>query len=413
MAVEVVNFGRLTPLGLPFDQGFVRRDADGSVVFALNLEAATAFFKEVTIKKSNVILNDMGLYTLLPVGRNGEVRTMELGVPKHLLQGRKDCVTWAPKGKAVLRPDKIELYPYEYMGEQCVDSFFDTCMEKIFPNGNEIWDFTGTPEGQALFAQLIDNIFLSLGNSFNDLIWYANDDQIDAANSSSEGWWRTGNTTAQEWADFYEQQTDKALVGFNQIIENYKTDGRENFNVAIASGDVNNGVYQGDVIELFESIIDSSSPELNQIANKQRGNFGAVMPVHPSIFKAYKTYLQTTFNGIVEGYQMLVNGEPARGVLMYDNIPVVSMDEWAIMDKMLGINSYRAILTVLGNFGVAHDMNSPQAQQYNGLGFVAQQRADLRNKGMYDMYTTFKLGADILNPNLMTNASLIITPDDI
>ncbi len=413
MAVEVVNFGRLTPLGLPFNQGFVRRDADGSVVFALNLEAATAFFKEVTIKKSNVILNDMGLYTLLPVGRNGEVRTMELGVPKHLLQGRKDCVTWAPKGKAVLRPDKIELYPYEYMGEQCVDSFFDTCMEKIFPNGNDIWDFTGTPEGQALFAQLIDNIFLSLGNSFTDLVWDANSDQIDAANSSTEGWWRTGGTTAKEWEDFYGQQTDKDLVGFNQIIENYKADGRENFNVAIASGDVDNGVYQGDVIELFNASDRAARPEFRQIMNRRSGQFRAVRLVSPSIYDAYYDYLTTTYNGIPAGYQLLVNGESIPGVLYYKNIPVISMDEWLEMDNMLGINTYRVVNTVLGNFGVAHDMNSPQAQQYNGLGFVAQQRADLRNKGMYDMYTTFKLGADILNPNLMTNASLTITPDDI
>lgn len=409
--VDVINMGRLTPIGLGFQQGFVRRDSDGSITFALNLEAATAFFKEVTIKKSNIILNDMGLYNLLPVGRDGKFKTQELTVPRHLLQGRKDCVTWAPKGKATLRSDEVITYAYEYMGEQCVDSFFDSCMEKIFPAGNQVWDFTGTPEGQALFAMLIDNIFLSLGNSFSDLVWYANDDNIDSANTSTTGWWRNGDNTAEQWADFYEQQTDKALVGFNQIIENYKTDGRANFNVSIGSGDVSGATYTGDVIDLFEAVDAAAKPEFRQILNRRSGAFGAVRLVSPSIYDAYYDYLVTTYNGIPQGYQLIINGEAVPGVLTYKGIPVVSVDEWLLMDEMLGINTHRCVATVLGNFAIAHNMASPQAQQYNGLGFVAQQRADLRNKGTYDMHTTFKIGTDILNPNLMVNASRIVTPE--
>lgn len=403
MSVQTINMGRMTPAVIPFNDGVVRRDGDGSIMFALNLEAATAFFKDITIRKSNVILNDMNLYTLLPVGRDGKFKTQNLSVPRHLLQSRKDCVTWSPKGKATLTSDEIVTYAYEYMGEQCVDSFFDSCMEKIFPAGNEVWDFTGTPEGQALFAMLVDNIFTSLGNSFNDLSWYSNYSYITT--SDTNNYWVNGYSTEDEWTRFKAQQTDTSLVGFVPIIENYKTDGREQFNVSIASNEVSGKQFVGDIIDFFDRVDRAARPEFRQILNRRSGNFSAVRLVSPAIFDAYYDYLHTTHNGIIQGYQLLVNGEAVPGVLMYKGVPVVSMDEWLLMDEMLGVTSFRCVATVLGNFAIAHNMASPQARQFDGLGFVAQQRADLRNKGTYDMYTTFKLGTDILNPNLMVNAS--------
>lgn len=405
---EVINTGRFggASLVLNGNQGEIGTNPSGAAIFALNLDAATLFFQEIAIRKKDVLLNDMGIYSLVNVGRDTKARYQGLSVPKHLLSSRKNCQVWTPKGKMYFRPDEIPTYAFEYDGEQCADSFFDTCMEKILPAGNRVNDITGTPEGEAIFSQMVENIFLGLGNSFYDLLNYANDDFADQSNTA--GWWQTGTETAAEWADFRDQETSTALLGFIPQIEIEKADGTANFNVDIPNADVSGATYIGtDIVGLFESCITAAGSQFRQIVRRRQGAFGAAFLVHPAEFQAYEDYLTANFTQIPIGYQLLVEGIPTPGVLMYKGIPVIAMDEWQIYDDMIGVYSHRVVLTALGNMVIAHNMEAIQARQYQGLGFVAYQRPEPSAKGKYEMYTTFRVGAAIADTDFMVNASLV------
>lgn len=408
---SIVNGGRFGGLTLQFPEGFVGLNQQGQGLFALNLEAATAFFQQIAIKKMDILNDGRGIYSVVGIGRNQKAKFQSLTVPRHLLQSRKDCHIWTPKGKQYFRPEDIPTYAYEYNGEQCADSFFDTCMEKILPQGEMVNDITGTPEGDALFMQMIQNIYVGLGNSFYDIIHFSNDNFM--TQSITNNWWQTAGTeTVQQWNDFVDQQQATALSGLIPQIEAEKAGGAANFNVSISTSDVSGDEYIGtDVTALLESCRRAAPAEFSQIVNRRQGGFGAAFLVSVGIFNAYEDYIIANYNGITEGYQFLLDGSPVPGVLAYKGIPVIAMDEWHIYDRYLGINTHRVLLTALGNMGIAHNVEPGAARQFDGLGLVAMQRPEISAKGKYEMYTTFRTGATILDTNYMVNASLAIDPD--
>lgn len=407
---EIVNLGRFGDNLLMFPEGAVGVTPAGASIFALNLEAATLFFQQVAIKKMDILNNGMGVYSVVNVGRNNKAKFQGLSVPKHLLQSRKDCHVWTPKGKMYFRPEEIPTCAVEYNGEQCADSFFDSCMEKLLPAGSMVNDITGTPEGAELLGQMIQNIFLGLGNSFYDLTHYANDDFADQ--SATGNWWATNGTeTSAEWADFRDQQTSVTCLGFIPQIEAEKADGTAHFNVDIPLADVSTNTYTGtDVTALFDSCIAAAPAQFRQLVRRRQGGIGAAFLVTPSIFEAYENYLISTYNSITEGFQLIVNGAPVPGVYKYKGVPVMAMDEWEVYDNTVGIYSHRVVLTALGNMVVAHNVEPMAGGQFTGLGFVAYQRPEPSAKGKYEMYTTFRVGAAIADTNFMVNASIVLDP---
>lgn len=372
----------------------------------INLEPATQFFREVAIRKSDIMLDQMGLYSYLPVGRDGKAQLLELTVPKHLLQSRKNCKTWSPKGSMYLRPHEVDTVPVEYMGEQCADSLIGTCLEKLLATGADVWDLNATPETRALLAQMVQSIYLGLGNSFFDLAMFGQWPVIGSADTNT--WWDTENVTDAEWSDFTDQMTGIQLKGFITLIEEEKTAGTSHFNVDISSN-VTNAVYDGaDITADFDLVINAATPKLRNLINRRRTDIGVVMLVHPAEFDAYKSYIKDTYNTIPEGYYMMIDGEPQRGVLLYDDIPVIRMDEWRDMDDMLGINSHRILLTSTRNLAIAYDV--PAIDQFGGIGLRVEQDMRLRNKGLTDMYTAFRMGTAIADTDFMVNASVVLTP---
>lgn len=407
---EVVNFGRLGLTGVNEGGMFVGTGGGGSRIFALNLEAATQFFREITVVKENILMNTLGVYSIADIGRDLKLKYQGLQTPRHLLQARTNCQTWRPKGKAALIPKSVDTYAYEYNGEQCADSFFDTCMEKLLAQGVNVWDMMASPEGQRLLAELVMSIFDALRNSLYDLVNFSQDDFM--TQSIAGGWWQnTGDETALTWGDFVDQQFATNFIGLIPQIEIYKAAGNTNFTVDIPLADVDGPDYVGtDVTALFRSCINAAKPAFKQILSGRNGRtIASAFLVSPSIFSAYRQYLIDTYVNISESYRLLVDGVPVPGVLMYDGIPVVSMDEWAMYDGQIGINTHRVVLTALGNMVVATNI---EANDYTaGFGFIMQQRADLSAKGMQEMFTTFRVGADIAEPNFMVNASIATDPD--
>jgi len=375
-------------------------------IFDMNLEASVAFFRELTVKKSDITLNQLGVYSFLNVGRYGKALMNRLSVPRHLLQSRKNCLTWTPKGIMYLTPNEVNTFPIELMAEQCTDFMLGDCLEAILGPQNGKRDFGSTAEAQALFGQALANIFLGLGNSFYDLVHYGGDPLIT---SSDDGdWWNTGTTTNKQWDDFKDQQLNTGVTGLIPLIEKAKADGLTNFNVDIPAGDVSGPEYVGtDVRGLLDSCIAAAPTEFGIIV-KRRQQIQSAFLCTRGIYDAYYNFLIDNYTSIPISFQMLVEGEPVPGVLMYKGIPLVCVDEWTLMDDLLGVNTHRVVLTALGNMAIAHDMQP--LDQFNGMGMRIERSPLLRDKGRTYMNMTFRVGCAIPDVKFMVNASRILTP---
>jgi len=382
----------------------------GGANLEINLDAATRFYRELTIQKEDIAANSLGIYSFLPVGRDGKAKLMGLTTPRHLLTGRKNCKTWNPKGKMYTTTDRVGTMGIEFNGEQCGDAIAGECFEKLAALGTGKFDMNATPEARQLLAMIVENVYTGLHNSFHDLVWFSRHPQITSADSG--GTWNTDVTTAQQWADFMDQmfaedQDGAQLKGLATLIDEEKANGNAQFDNDLPAGDFSAaGVYTGsDITAEFDTVISKAHPNFKPIIRRRRGNVGSVFLVSLSVFDAYKKHLISTYGNIPVGYTMEVEGEPVPGVLRYDGIPVVAMDEWEAMDSMLGIHTHRILLTAVGNLGITHTV-SP-IRQNSGLGMIMQQSPILSKKGLIEMYTTFRLGAFIADTTLAAHSSLV------
>ena len=131
------------------------------------------------------------------------------------------------------------------------------------------------------------------------------------------------------------------------------------------------------------------------------------MLVSKGIYDAYKDYIISTWSTIPEAFRLFIDGEQQPGVLSYDGIPVVCMDEWTLFDEMVGVNSHRVVLTALGNMAIAHDIQP--LDQFGGVGMRFEQSTRLKDKGAVYMNGTFRIGTAIADTDFMVNASRILT----
>lgn len=387
--------------------------AVGGPEMSFALEPVRQFYKDLSILKEDMTVNQHNVYSFLDVGRYGRAYVTGLTAPRHVLQGGTNCKTWNPKGSAYTTVDKVETMKLELNMEQCYDSIAGDCFQALLSTGTDMTDLFSNPEISTLMQMLVDGVFTGINNSIYDLAWYSRHPQIASANSNDT--WDTSVITLEEWADFYDQQfasddNGKQLKGFATLIDEEKAAGISHFNNSFVDGDFSDstGAYTGSDIQAeFEAVKRAAHPNLRPIINRRRGGPGAVYLVSQSVFDAYKDSLIDTYNGIPEGYMMRVEGELVPGVLMYDGIPVVVMDEWRMFDDMLNIYTHRIVLTAIGNLGIAHDV-TPIAQR-SGAGMIFQQSPVLKDKGRIDMYANFRLGAFIADTNLMVNKSLVET----
>lgn len=378
------------------------------------LEPSTLLYRELTVQKEDLATNANDVYSFLPVDRFGKAKLMGITTPRHLLQGRTNCKTWNPKGKAYTTVDRVGSMAIEYNGEQCGDDLASECFEALLAAGTSKLDMTASPEANQLLEMLLQNIYTGLNDSTHDLAWFSRHPEIETANT--DGSWDTANWTTQEWADFYGQQfaTDddgNQIKGWLTLIDEEKAAGTPHLDTEFVDGDFDDttGAYTGSDIEAeFVKAINQVHPHFLPVVRRRRGNVGASFLVSLSVFDAYKRALIADHGAITEGYQLKVNGEVVPGVLMYDGLPVIAMDEWEYMDRMLGIRSHRILLTANGNLGLSHGVTPlPQGQN---VGLRLQRSPVLKDKGRIDMYATFRLGAFIADTNMMSMISLTETP---
>lgn len=388
------------PVNVKMDPFFIGVNGPSRSI-ALDTGEVAFLMEGKTILHPSIAANEVGAFTAQSVGRNGTVRWSRLTGPKHLFKPRQNGCVWDPKGSIRLNTEQVTLSPIEVQMEQCVDAFWKECWEKLLGTGTDIRKMLATEEGRQMLNYITNRIFDSMRNSVSNLIWWGKNDYISQSTAGS--WFAVEE---KEWADYTEQQD--ILAGFHTII----ADGAstyDHWNVAIAGGDVSGGTFTGgsnSVVSYFEDVYDASTPELQTMYDVQPDQVAYY--VSPSIFKAYKLYLESTYSAIPESYYLLVDGAPRRDILMYNDVPVVAMREWAAFDRTVGINTHYIYLAARGVFGVAYDVDS--LEERNGIGLEISTWDIQPHKGKTYIDTDFKMGAAILDTDFVSRAFVEITP---
>lgn len=385
----------------------------GGRTIDIRTETALELFEDYAVQRPNLAENLLGLYSYVRprVGDPHRVRFARLSTPRHLLQKANGC-GWNPKGRVTLGVETHSLGSVDYDGEQCPDEFGE-CLEGIFGQGNNAKDMLATPAGRALFEQLMNRIYTGLGNSMWDLLHFANHPVIDLADAG--GWF---NATADEWADYVDQQTHEQVGGLITILDQLKdVNGLEQLQVAIQSNEISadGREFTGDVIALFRSLVATALPDFQIMIDEVRGPSQPIMLVSRSIFQAYKDYLVATYTNIPQGFQLLTTGSdgrvyPVRNVLQWDGIWVVQAGAWAAFDRINGVNTHRAILTAPGNFGIGYDVQDVLSGQFGGIGLSVKQWLEAPYKGKTYMTTRFGLTGAIVDPDFLSMAAYIHQP---
>lgn len=372
-------------------------------------KASTIFFKEIGVKYTDIAANALGLYTLGSIGRNGEGVFMSIDTPKHLLTSRKDGCLWKSKGHVRNSVTKIELCPIEYQGQQCPDEFYGSCLESIFDVGNGVRDLFGTEESKALMQQLLDKIWLGLGNSLFELASHGDHPFIEE--SDDNAYYKVDQ---KEWEDYKDQEA--ACTGWYTRIDYLKdVEGRDNLNVQISPDEVNGADFIGDPEDVFRRLTAvAKGPFATVIKSRSYRGLSPIILVSDGIYSAYENKLMNKFPCIPDMYQFYLKGMTddkvlMPGILKWGGYWIVRDDSQELFDSITGAITHRALLTVPGNFGLITDVQN--LNQYDGMGLRLVQKLDPPDNGMVYMDTTFKMATGILNVNYMANASLILTPE--
>jgi hypothetical protein len=396
---------------------------DGGTVtgryMSLNTEAALNFFRNISIVKTNILMNSFGLFTFQQAGRDGQVRFANFNAPKHLLTKRRNGCSWISKGKINMGTKSFDLCPIEYNGEECPDTFYGTCLEKLLGPGNQKRDLLSTPESQALFQEIVSLVYQGLGNSFYDLAYYGQHPLITEADTND---WYTVDD--EEWADFTDQQ--EACGGIMTLVDAWKTSGHEQYNVPIYDAEVSadRTAFIGTATDLFDRVLNQQNTAMKLLSRRENVSLNGRMnrPVilcDSKIFSKYEDELAIQFTHIDAQFEYFLNAKyceavgcdnsmPMQGVLRYKGHLVVRMDEWEEFDEMLGISTFRCMVVTPGVFALGYDV--PSIDQFGGLGLNVTQKLDAPYKGKVFMDTTFKMRATVINEDYIVNASRVFTP---
>lgn len=401
--------GNLYPVSLLVGgQQAVLLDQAGSTrSFSMRTEAFLTIFERIAVKDGDFNADLLGLYSKMPVGRDLKARLGYLSIPSHIITKRTNACAWTPKGASRLITEVIDTHPFGVYIEQCAASLWGDCFEMLFGEGNDVRDILSTPEGRALYEQMLRSIFIGLGNSVHMLANFSNHPVISDADTL--GFYKV---TAQEWADFLDQMTSSQMGGFITLLDQLANEGQPGFDVVISDADFNaNGQYTGDIIALLE-----------QMKRKAKGEFRAFIRTEPrpgqarpiillsdALFDAYANYIATTYSPTSEGYRFRMLGQDgqvitALNILSYMGLPVMRWDVSARFDEVTGATSHRAAIVAPGAFGLA--FSGDVTRQYDGMGMRIVQKMDPPDLGKLYMNTEFRLGAAIQEDFVVYGANI-------
>ena len=398
-----------TPIG---GFGAISRDGENGGILKITTEQSKIFFKELVITKDRVLDNALGYFTFVEVGRRGrlDIHTIKK-VSRGLFQAAIDC-DWNPKGKVYFGMDAITTCPLELMMSECFDGLTE-CLKVIKGDGNDHYNFLATPEGEDLWDEILDLIYQGKQDDFSDIVWFSNHPSL--AESQASGAWETGGSTTEEWADYYQQQTEIGCDGLMTKIDVMKEAGLSQMNVPLGDYNAETKTYTGSAIALFESCFKAMKPTM-KVAKKKagQGGGGLVFKVHPAIFNAYRSELMEKSAHIEESFRLCIDVTTgyfadSMNALRYQGVPIICMDEWEAFDDLVGIQNPRCLLTVAGNALLGFD-NEPILRQGVPAGVIIQQSPLIRDKGRTDILQRLEVGMGWATPDWIVNASAKFSP---
>lgn len=392
--------------------GFGLTATDAGRRISVQTESALTIFENVSVLQTDQYARALGLYGDVVLGSDLKGRFGSFNTPKHLLSNRKNGCTWNPKGGLRMNVDEFPTCAVEYDGEQCLDTFFGTCFERLFGPGHTVRDMT--PALEELLAQMMTKMYQGLGNSFFDLYHFANHPLITEANA--EGFY---SVAVPEWEDYVDQMLSGECGGIITQLDALAAKNERYYNLDIPESDLNltTGAYTGDVIALFESLKAAASSELQTAIDTGVAINGTnrypVLLVTKDIYQAYKNWITAKAGTNELAYRYTIENSDGttglmRNVLIYDSMPVVRWDAPARFDAITGAQSHRAGIFAPGVFGVLHDV--ADLRQWSGMGLIVEQSQMLKDKGKIYMTTGFRWGAGIANTNFGVMASNILHP---
>jgi len=365
-------------------------------------------FNRAAIIEGDVTNDMLGLYSRLIVDGEGKAKFGTIKTPKHLFRPRQNGCQWTPNGKIRMGLTEFDTCPIEYQGEQCPDAFWNSCFESLFTPGRGVRDLE-SGEIARVTAATMRQLAIGLGNSFFNLWNFANHPDITTADTNG-----TYLVPDDEWDDYFAQQvgSDSRPVncsGMVTILDELANEGEPGYTIDIPNSDITAGAYTGDVVALFNKMVNAAKPELRTMSRRGVGS-GAnrrypIMLVTENIFQAYQDYLVTTFPQIPTILQYSLTGvsggvSTVPGVLNWNGIPIVSWDAVTAFDEIVGTTSTKIALVTPGAFGVASDVRN--LQQYQGMGLRMVQRLDPPYNGKIYMDTTLRWGAALADPEFVT-----------
>jgi hypothetical protein len=381
--------------------------------FEMRTESMLRFFDKLGVKEGDINADMLGIFSRMNIGRDLKARTAHLTIPNHLFSNRKNGCVWTPKGKMRLKTQDIPTYAIEVNMEQCPDALWGDCFEMMFGEGNGVRDLLGTPEGRAMFAMFLRNVYLGIGNSFFNLTAFSNHPMIETANTL--GFYST-YTDASDWTAFYDQMTSTELGGYVTLLDDLAAEGTPGYDVAISETDFDaNGNYTGDIIAFLEGMKSKARGDFRAMirAEKTPGTPRPIFLLSDKLFDAYSEHIKTTYTGISEGYRYRILGVDgqvitAENILQYGGLPVARWDASESFDAVTGATSHRAALIAPGLFGIAY--SGDVANQYNGMGLKILQRLEAPYQGKLYLDTTLRVGAALADQDFCVYGSLLTYP---
>jgi len=388
-------------------------------------------FEKASIINPSLSSNALGLYTMVPVGRDGEAVFGYFGNPRFNLRARsKRCAFNQTSCGMDFGIEKIPTCAIQLQNKFCVDMLWNTCWQKLLGIGSGVRDWNSTQEAAMLLAKLVNKIMQGVGNDVYDLITYGGHPYIQKAHE--EEWYKLCGISKERWMCFYEMMmacgghltaidTLKIVNKLPQLNTNY-----------IKRSDVKGRKFIGDAMKLFDAIKDNATQKLNQfqkqmsmaempmIVGSANPDGQLIMGVTQGIFDRYKEQIKQIFKGINAGYYITLHGEDhgcidcgsrrLRGVLEYDGCLVVCKPEWSLLDQMTCIHSHRALLMAPGVLGIAYDV--PLTEQRDGMGMSITNWTMDPHKGETYVSADFRIGAAILDPDYIAGDCYFLEPGE-
>jgi len=403
----------LTGSLFPVDTGDIgviinESDSGRSRYVDITTESTLRMFERFAIRERSIAANMLGIYASIPVGRNRKARFASISTPTHLFSSRKSGCTWSPKGGMRLNVQEINLEAIEADMEECPDAFYGTCLEQIFGTGNDVRDFLATEQGRGLFAQMMRRIFIGLGNSYSELVHFAQHPLISTINTAG-----TYAVPAEQWDDYFDQQTSGELGGIVTLLDALGDEGYAGHTDTIPLSDIDGDDYVGDIFQLLNKLRELAKGEFRSwVTNGYYQTYPVILLSAP-LYRAYEDYLILTHPNTESAWRFTFTREDGAmlvmpNVLKFKSLPVYQWDEVNTFDAITGCKSFRACMTAPGNFGIAHDVEN--VGQMDGMGLQMVQKLDPEYKGKVFMSTTQRWGAGIGDAAFSTQIKRIIQP---